>query len=114
MLYVIADMTSLEKEISLNRTIMIKHWCSHDSISLVTPETFPTLSIETDATLLFYFIRTYAHASTANIIPILKKLVCSHTNIYFYIEDFYRALLFRHVVEVSLFLRALDYLILLM
>ena len=89
MLYVIADITSLEKEISLNRTIMIKHWCSHDSISLVTPETFPTLSIETDATLLFYFIRTYAHASTANIVPILKKLVCSHSNIYFYIEDFY-------------------------
>jgi hypothetical protein len=63
MIYIIADINSFRKEVSLNRVTMLLSLAKRYDITLVYDKHFNYYNIHKNDIIIFFFIRLYSHKS---------------------------------------------------
>lgn len=90
MIYIIADLNSFRKEISLNRVTMLLSLAKMDDIRLVYDKHFNYYNIHKNDIIIFFFIRLSSHKSCFLVKDYINFLKPIKVKKYIYIEDFYK------------------------
>ena len=90
MIYIIADINSFRKEVSLNRVTMLLSLTKRDDIRLVYDKHFNYYNICKNDIIIFFFIRLYFHKSCYLVKDYINFLKPIKVKKYIYIEDFYK------------------------
>lgn len=95
MIYIIADLNSFRREISLNRVKMLLSLGKMDDITLVYDKNF-NYNIHKNDVIIFFFIRLYRHKSCILVKEFINFLKPIKVKKYIYIEDFYKTFEINH------------------